>query len=109
MTHPRKVQVGPFVYTVSSDQAEMAAAVREDRKEMFGRTDHAALRILLEPTQTEPRMRDTLLHEVLHTLTTLTGLDMELGQDEEGMVNRMAPALLDVMRRNPQLVAYLTS
>lgn len=109
MNHPSKVQVGPFTYTVSSNEAEMAAAVREDRKEMFGRTDHVALHIILEPSQSEARMRDTVLHEVLHTLTTLTGLDIELGQDEEGAVNRLAPALLDVLRRNPALVDYLTA
>lgn len=48
--------------------------------------------------------------QVLHTLTNLVGINTELdAKDEESLVNRLAPALLDCLRANPTFVAYLTS
>lgn len=52
-------------------------------------------------------LRDTMLHEVLHTCTRMVGLDEELGDKTEEQVVARLTALLDVLRRNPKLVSFL--
>ncbi len=52
--------------------------------------------------------RDTLMHETLHAIFALTGLDLE--QDDaktESMISRLSPALLDVLRSNPTFTQHL--
>jgi hypothetical protein len=49
-----------------------------------------------------------LVHEVLHTIFTFAGLDAELGEKKtERHVRRLAPIVLDVLRRNPDMLSYL--
>lgn len=43
------------------------------------------------------------------TTTEMTGLALVWGSDDEDFVRRLTPSLLDVLRRNPKLVAYLTA
>jgi hypothetical protein len=56
--------------------------------------------------QADPRARVavTLLHEVVHAIFKIAGLPNE---KEEDTVTRLSPLLLDTLRRNPDLVAYL--
>lgn len=52
--------------------------------------------------------RDTLMHEALHALFALTGLDLE--QDDaktESIISRLSPALLDMLRSNPTFTDHL--
>lgn len=112
MKPPAAVIVGPFKYRVSSKRADLATARRDDPSLFSGRTDHASLRILLDPDQCDAKaaLQEVLLHEVLHTLTRMTGIAVEIDDKlEERLVNRLAPALLDVLQRNPRLVAFLAA
>lgn len=111
MTPPRlpsHIHVGPLSYEVTQDRtAWLEAAVREG-SEVYGTTDHAKCLIVVDPKQVLGQRRDTLLHETLHCLTEITGLASELGPDnDERLVRRLTPMLLDVLRNNPRLVAYL--
>jgi hypothetical protein len=105
---PRAIRVGPLVYTVSEDRTQLLEAVRAEQSGLLGITDHSAATITLDKRQAPCMKRDTLLHEVLHCLTQTTGIADELGDNEEGVVRRLAPALLGVLRDNAKLVAYLT-
>lgn len=65
--------------------------------------------VLLEAGLAEHQARDTVLHELLHTILKMTGHDESLGRKrEEQIVSAIAPALLLLLRANPHLVSWLT-
>lgn len=107
---PAVVEVGPYRYTVTSDELERLRIEHAEARQLSGRTDHDQLRIHVAMTAdvAVDTRRDTLCHEVLHTLAFLSGLSAEWGSEkEEAVVRRLSPLLLDTLRRNPDLVAYL--
>lgn len=109
-TLPTEIIVGPFVYTVSTDENEMLRTCREERTDLLGFSDHRLLRILIRPDQADGMARDTMLHEIVHVVASVSGLAEDWGSErEEQIVQRMTPLLLDVLRRNPKLVAHLTA
>jgi hypothetical protein len=106
---PDEITVGPFTYTVSDDRHDVDRASFEEKDQLLGGCHHTSLRIVIEPDQHPAVAAETLLHEVLHCCTQVAGLLDELGERrEEQVVRRLAPLLLDVLRRNPDLVAWLT-
>ncbi len=101
---PESVQIGPRRYEVLFDLEELHRVEHDDGQDLYGQSDHAKLRILVDPSLPHDQRADTLLHEVLHGLTELTGIADDLGpKREERVVGRLTPALLDLLRRNPQL------
>jgi hypothetical protein len=64
---------------------------------------------VIEPGQEDGQKRDSLMHEALHALFAMLGLDQEWGTKTEGYVTRLSPALLALLRDNPDLVGYLTA
>ena len=106
---PKAVQVGPYRYTVECDQAAIDRAGQEMGGNLAGHANHAALRIDLAPDLARDYEAETLLHEVLHGVFCVTGIGRDFRDAEEPIVARMAPMLLDVLRRNPDLVAYLVA
>lgn len=110
---PSAISVGPFVYDVVLDKAKVDAHCRAMRRDMIGVCDHVNLTLSIDPSQASDQMADTVLHETLHAIVRMVGLnsgDEEWGYDrEENVVSRLAPALLDLLRRNPDLVTFLTS
>lgn len=103
---PGAIIVGPAVYEVVLDKAEMNAVCREEMRDLLGSTSHRKLVITIDPDQAPGCMRDTLLHECLHTLAMTTDAFDSREQEEAG-VGRLSPVLLDLLRRNPGLVSYL--
>lgn len=109
VTIPSLVEVGPVAYDVSIDEVDLLRACRAERTDLLGHTNHRHLTILLDPNQAPGSMRDTLLHECLHAVLEQTGIAHEMeGDEEERLVYRLAPALLGLIRRNPELVTSLT-
>lgn len=107
---PATVQIGPRRYDVLLDLEELHRIEHDEGDDLYGQSDHGKLRIIVDPTLPFDQLADTLLHEVLHGLTELTGIIDDLGHKrEERMVRRLTPALLDLLRRNPELVEYLTA
>jgi hypothetical protein len=102
---PATVEIGPFTYDVTTDPAEIDTITTDA---VLAAIDPASLLIGIEPTQDLGQMRDSLLHEVLHGITFVNGLDMEIDAAQlEEIVNRVSPLLLDTIRRNTALVAFL--
>lgn len=64
-------------------------------------------RITIEPDQKGNFLRDTLLHEVLHACLFAAAGGMTT-DEEERLVASLTPVLLDTLRRNPGLLAFLT-
>lgn len=105
---PAKITVGPHVYTV-----EVSAKRANDASVRYAQVDHATLDIIVNPDQHPSQMADSVLHELLHALCDMQGVavgDKPLIEPaaEEPLVRGMAPLLLDLLRRNPALVTWLT-
>lgn len=100
---PSKIQVGPFVYGVRCDEISKSILGND-----HGDTDSSLLEIRLNSDSADLVKREVLLHETLHAITAVAGLDHELTEEvEEKFVRRIAPILFDVLLRNPKLVDYL--
>ena len=100
MSIPPTVKVGPHTYQIRLHALE----------NLSGDCDTDRLRIRIDRSMRGSQRRDTLLHEVLHAITSMTGLDHELGDStDEAVARRLAPALLDVLRANPKFTEYLLS
>lgn len=59
-------------------------------------------RIGIDSRQSDDQLADTFLHENLHAMLRL------VQADDEDLVFRLTPVLLDWLRRNPKAVQYLT-
>lgn len=60
----------------------------------------------------QDRLRETVLHELLHAMFSLTNLDETLTRSggsglDEHVVTVLAPVMLDFVRANPVVVAWL--
>ena len=68
----------------------------------YGQCESDQCRIEVADYQCDDQKRDTLLHEVFH------GIDHEMHCNlTEAMIRRMATGCLQVLRHNPDLVAFL--
>lgn len=106
--HPTRIRVGPHTYKITATQAAIDAASRAEQSDLYGYTHHGRLTISLAPDILATKQQEVLLHETLHCITEQAGITAELGpKDEERIVDRLAPLLLDTLRSNPTLVDYL--
>jgi hypothetical protein len=96
---PRVIQIGPFGYTVNVDES----LPKHDT--CYGHIDMRKQIIYLAPDQVHDQMCDTTLHETLHALFRMMGRT-DTGGDE-AIIGPLSPLLLDTLRRNPALVAFL--
>lgn len=60
--------------------------------------------IYYDPSQDVQVLRETVLHEMFHCLLEHTGVDPE---EHETLIRSISPLLLEVLRRNPELVEWL--
>lgn len=72
----------------------------------YGVYDPAGPIIWLDTASGPERMKATLVHESLHALINAAHMAMDPA-DEEEMVGRLAPIILDFIRVNRGAVAYL--
>ncbi len=94
MKPPRSIDVLGKSWTV---------VIQEMEDTDYGMCEHAKNRIIVSPKQSTDSMRDTLLHELLHAI------DIELqAKMGERRVRLIATGLLQVLRHNKALVAFLT-
>ena len=104
---PTVVQVGPYRFTVKIDRAEIdkARVAAEDwcRIGVCRRWD---LDLVITPETAPDVQAETLVHEVLHAIWMVVRGPTK-GLTEETFIGHLAPTLLDTLRRNPALVAYL--
>jgi hypothetical protein len=106
MNLPAKIQIGPLSFSVTDDKVEHNQAVVDDLDATYGRIQYAQGKIVLDPDQNEGHRRYVLLHEVLHGCWHIG--DRSHKNDEKA-IRALTGPLLDVLRRNPDLVAYLMS
>lgn len=110
MNLPRSIVVGPFTYRVHHSKKEWK---KFEEQECAGQTCISSSNIYLNPQITGPVLKEVLLHETLHACWHLAGNVDDLihkpNQEvrEEAAVRVMSTPLLQVLRDNPLLVAYL--
>lgn len=99
MKPPATVAIGPHTYEV--------AVVDELGGDLIGDTDSTQLTIRLQAGMPDSVTAEVLLHELLHAVWDMTPLRDFDDAVEESIVTALAPPLLDLLRRNPKLVALL--
>jgi hypothetical protein len=97
---PKKIKIGYANYTVVEDDERL--------KENAAGGMHApnSSRIYVETEQENDYAKMALLHEVLHGCAHVSSVPTDDTQ-EELFVAIISPNLLQALRDNPQLVAYL--
>jgi hypothetical protein len=112
---PSVIQVGyiPFTVEYLDDKAWEERGLPDGDG---GQTHGAKASIVVrEPEGQHPiHAKEILLHEVLHACFYASGMTIEgtlrIQDDiEEHVVSRMSPVLLQVLRANPELAAYVMS
>ena len=77
-----------------------------------GRTYIRRLEIHFDPSRPHTSVAETLVHEMLHTVWWNAGLNespVVPDEAEEHIVTAMSSGVLEALRRNPALVAFVTS
>lgn len=107
---PDHVDIGPFRYTITSDELARLRMQEAPQTLLLGHTDLDNLTVTLSEKLPASQARETLMHELLHVVCDVTGLHTEWGnRKEERIVRRLSPMLLELLQRNPDLVKYLTA
>lgn len=107
---PASIQIGPYLVTVTRGQAAIDRQSITSGSRLAGHFDPEAQRITLDPALGPDMLAETLLHEVMHGVSEAVGKPLGTdGEDEERMIRALAPVLLDTLRRNPSLAAFLLS
>ena len=104
---PSEFHTGPYKYSVSFD-GEAAYDYS-----YYGVALYRSKRIKLDPRQADTELPQTLLHEILHALGhafEITEWDRHKTNDKQEVTDKidlMASALLQFIRRNPNLIQWL--
>lgn len=77
--------------------------------ELKGGITYSECSIVIDPDQPMDRLRETVLHEILHGVLHLAGYGNAEADHElyEQLVSRIAPVLLDTLRRSPNAVRFM--
>lgn len=106
MPLPSTIAIGPMEFSVTDDAAEHAKQVVANSEDPWGRIDYGVGTITLRPGQSAAHQRFVVLHEVLHGCWHVTD-PIDPNNTEEMAIRAIAGPLLDTLRRNPALVAFL--
>lgn len=106
---PSPIKVGPYEYTIH---------FRPERAmDLFGYlaiTFTTKQVILVSAGMAGGHLRETVLHEIMHTCQNIKdrmgvdGLDSDGTMTADEFIERTAPELLEVLKDNPELVKWLT-
>lgn len=108
MKPPKHIDLGCHRYQLVMSRAAIDRASAQTGDSLLGQTDSKTCRIIVDPQQAASQVADTVMHELLHACCDLIGTTDQLTSDvEESVVRRLAPVLVDVLARNPVLVAWV--
>ena len=116
MPRPLRLNVVGVEYTVSWHLDPKVPLIRGDDEvnkvgeEAMGYTNAMMQEMTVrgEPACGFHQERDTMLHEVMHAILSVTAIDTEMTDEAaELMVSRLTPAIMVTLRENPHLVQYL--
>lgn len=105
MKLPKSIVLGCHEYEIRSDR-DTARLLRDEDSRGDSRPDHLIIRIDADRPHTA--VAETLFHESLHCAWNHTALNLGLEEgEEETVVTAISPLIVEMLRRNPDLVAYL--
>jgi hypothetical protein len=100
---PRNVKIGPFKYALRWS----VRVPEQEHGPLYGYCDNDEQIIYCRRTGVHhDQIADTLMHEILHAALHVGRTNLTENQEEK-VVAALAPLLLDILRRNPQVLAYL--
>lgn len=102
-TLPHHVRVGAHRYQVTTDSAIGDRGAN-------GETYRERCQVVMNPNLAPTMEREVLLHELLHAVWgagALVSIDHPASAVEEQVCHALAPPLLQLLRDNPELLAYL--
>ena len=102
---PPNVDLGAHRFTIAYDPSA-------SHRDANGETYNDLLEIRVVPNLPPTRERETVLHELIHAAwhqTPLRVADHPAYDAEEQVISALAPLIFEALRRNPDLVGYLTS
>lgn len=70
---PDHVDVGPYCYTITVDELARHRAQESAQTILLGHTNHDDLTVIINEKMSASLARETLLHEMLHTVNEVTG------------------------------------
>jgi hypothetical protein len=128
---PRALHIGPFRLKVTRDRDHLPRGSTSDGplpvecplgeeidfyklkkyRRVVGAYSYYKHRITVDPELPPSVAREVLTHEITHAIVDSSGLtdDPVIAKREEHIVSMIAPLWLEVLRRNPTLVRYLTA
>jgi Zn-dependent peptidase ImmA (M78 family) len=106
---PATVEVGSLTFRIHASKAAWDKVASEiDDYSMYGVCFKQTCDIYLRPDVDVSLQRETLMHELMHAVEASTGYMLESQRIQtHDFVKDTAPVVLDMLRRNPDLRAYL--
>jgi hypothetical protein len=96
---PEAVTVGPYTYRIVADKPF------SDSHDCDAYIQYRHQRIVYDVEISLERLRVAVMHELLHAIHDITD---RVGEKwEESQVTQDAPHIVELLRRNPALVAFL--
>lgn len=104
---PPRIVIGPYVYRVLTDVSKLRKTEEVMHDSIRAYCDLDALEIVIDASAAIGLQRTILWHEIKHAIVDLGhGRDDRLRQED--WILKMTALELDVLRRNPDLVSFLT-
>lgn len=112
---PGTLTVGRQVYTIVNDAEGWSTTASGDlglKHQDHGATNHHRLLLCINPHDNPYQQADTLLHELLHIVWFMGGMDTAgtqeaINEREEDVIARLTPWLLLALAENPGVQAFL--
>lgn len=73
---------------------------------VLGEIFYGKAKIYIDDEQSEQTKPTTLMHEIMHGILVQTG--QYKANENEGLINALSFSLVQLIRDNPELIAYLT-
>lgn len=98
MKLPQRVKVGGFWYSIEPATEEL------NIRQQYGHTEHYTCTIKVDPELSKERVKETLLHEVLHTIDAAFPPDDQM---TELQIKVAARLLFQVFTDNPEVRKFI--
>ena len=103
---PESIEIGPISYKIEHNRDAVTRwRAAEGDPYLAGTIRYRESIIAIDPDLPLGQKRLALLHEVVHGVLQMLGIN---AVNNEDVVTPVASLLLDTLRRNPALVAFLT-
>lgn len=79
----------------------------EKRDNIFGEWFAKNHEIDFDEAMVEPEKANTILHEVLHAIVHVWGIEFKDSEQEETIVNSMSSAMVTIIKDNPEFIMWL--